>query len=244
MPPNPGQIVDGDTRKGLIRICRSRIMKNVVIIGGKGTALSIAEQIHDARVRYDVPLELLGFAVDDPALGLSILGRPVVCTPRQAAQKFRHSDVAFVFSLYKSRCMRERVALLASYQIPDDRFLTFVHPSAWVAPSARLDHGTIVLSNVVVQSNVMIGKYNIINSNVVIEHDSTVGNSNVVAASTVIGSEVTLGNGAFIGLNSTIREHTRLGDYCFVGMASNVVADVGPDEVVYGNPARKRAKSW
>ena len=38
--------------------------KKVVVIGGKGTAVVIAEQIYDANVRFGVEIEVLGFAFD------------------------------------------------------------------------------------------------------------------------------------------------------------------------------------
>ena len=39
-------------------------MKKVIIIGGKGTAVVIAEQIKNAILKFNVKLEVLGFAFD------------------------------------------------------------------------------------------------------------------------------------------------------------------------------------
>lgn len=41
--------------------------EKVVIIGGKGTAVVIAEQIYDAQIRFGKEIEVIGFAFDDPA---------------------------------------------------------------------------------------------------------------------------------------------------------------------------------
>jgi hypothetical protein len=43
-------------------------MTKVIVIGGKGTAVVVAEQIVDARTRYGVPIEFIGFAFDDPVV--------------------------------------------------------------------------------------------------------------------------------------------------------------------------------
>ena len=36
--------------------------EKVVIIGGKGTAVVIAEQIYDAQIRFGKEIEVIGFA--------------------------------------------------------------------------------------------------------------------------------------------------------------------------------------
>ena len=44
----------------------------IVIIGGRGTAIVIADQIHDARERFGSNIEVLGLALDDRSGGDSI----------------------------------------------------------------------------------------------------------------------------------------------------------------------------
>ncbi len=215
-------------------------MDRVVIIGGKGTAVNIAEQILQSRSQYGTPFELLGFALDDPDLGDSINGFPVLCKTRDVLAKFTSMDVKFLFSLYKPAQMKERVALLKSYAIPRDRFLTFVHPLAYVAPSAQLGVGNVVLANSTIQSNVTVGDHNVINSQVLIEHNATLHDSNFIAGAVTIGSAVKIGIGNFIGLNASVREGVCIRDYTFIGMASNVLRDVQTDATVFGNPARLR----
>ena len=73
----------------------------VVIIGGKGTAVVIAEQIFDAASRFNLNIEVIGFAFDDPAYSKGINGWPVLCGTREAYDKFKNDmDVKFVFALY------------------------------------------------------------------------------------------------------------------------------------------------
>lgn len=218
-------------------------MAKVVIIGAKGTALAIAEQIIDAQNHFGSPIEFLGWAIDDPSLGDSILGYPVLCGTRQAREMFSHTDVKFIFALYKPAQMRARVALLQSLDLPNSKLMTFVHPSVCLVSSATLGYGSVVLSHSTIHSNVVIGNFCIINSNVVIEHDTVLGNYDYLAAAACVGSEVQIGNGVFVGLNATIREQVVIGDYAFVGMSSTVLEPVPGGAMVYGNPARRRSKS-
>ena len=213
---------------------------SVVIVGGKGTALNIAEQIEDARNRFRVPIRVLGFAIDDPALGKSLAGLPVLCGVREAWTSFQDSGVKFIFALYRPDVVQERYAMIATLGIPADRFASFIHPSAYVSPSANVGPGVVVLSHSSVLHRVSIGAFSIVNTNVVIEHESDVGPGVFVAASACIGARTRIGTAAFIGLNATIREDVSVGEGAFVGMAATVIHDVAPGQTVYGSPAKVR----
>src|ERR1700730_15851969 len=104
-------------------------MEKIIVIGGKGTAINIAQHVIHAATQFSMPLELLGFDADDPALGKIIVGMPVLCRPCEVLGRFPAPDIKVIFSLYKPGAMRERVALLQSYGLPLDKFATFVHPS-------------------------------------------------------------------------------------------------------------------
>jgi len=214
--------------------------RRVVIFGGKGTAVNIAEQIENARLQFDYPMIVSGFAIDDPSLGSDIAGFPVLCGVREAWEKYRHTDTEFIFALYRPDVMAERLALLRELAIPAERYANFIHPTAYLSPSATLGHGNVVLSQSCLHHRVSMGNFNIVNSNVVIEHESTLHDGAFVAASACIGARVRVGTGVFIGLNSTIREDVAIADYAFIGMASGVVRPVAEGAVVYGVPARPK----
>lgn len=214
--------------------------QRVLIIGGKGTAINIAEQIEDARQRFGYQMTVLGFAIDDPALGDKIAGFPVLCNVREAWAKYHESDIQFVFALYRPDIMRERLALLRELGIPAERYANFVHPSAYISPSACLGHGNAILSHACLQYSVSLGNYNIINSHVVIEHETSFQDGAFVAASACIGARVRVGTGVFIGLNATIREDVVVADHAFVGMASGLAHALAEGVVAYGLPARPK----
>ena len=215
-------------------------MEEVLIIGGKGTAINIAEQIEDAHQRFDYPMRVMGFVIDDSSLGSSIAGFPVVCSTQNISERFRNDNVKFLFALYRPDQMRERVALLQSYDIAPSRFANFIHPLADVSASAQLGYGNAILSHACLQHGVRLGNNNVVNSHAVIEHETQLLNSVFIAASACIGARVNLGTGVFVGLNSTIREDATIADYAFVGMASAVVHPIGEEVVVYGVPARPK----
>lgn len=214
-------------------------MIKYIIIGGKGSAVVVAEQIYDSQ-KKDKNVEFLGFAFDDLSFGKEINKFPILSNTKDIYSKYKKfNDVKFIFQLYRPDLMNERVELLASYRIPKEKFGTFIHHTALVSNSSKIGHGSAIMANTVINSNAIIGNHCTIHSNTLIGHDTKFGDNNFIAAHVVIGSNNEFGNKNFIGLNSSFNNYINVGDNCFVGMASNVLRDVGSDKSVYGNPARE-----
>lgn len=214
-------------------------MDKIIILGGKGAAVVIAEQIYDTQSKIG-NVEFLGFAFDDESFGSEINGFPILCKTVDAYAKYqKYDEIKFIFQLYRPDIIKERTNLLHSYGIPKERFATFVHHTAYVAKSAHIGYGSVISANVVVNANAFIGNYTTVHSNVLIGHDTRVGDNNIITGHVAIGSNSSIGNGNFIGLNTSINNYISIGNFNFIGMASNVIKGLEDDEKVYGNPARK-----
>ena len=213
-------------------------MDKIIVIGGKGSAVVIAEQIYDAQVKGS-NVEFLGFAFDDEAYYPEIAGFPVLSKTYEVYQKYeKYDDVKFIFALYRPDVIKERIILRDSYNIPLERYANFIHPSVYVARSVNMGYGNVILANSVLNSNVKLGNHNTIQSSALIGHDTVIGDSNFITGHCVIGSNNKIGNGCFFGLNTSLNNYINIEDYAFCGMASNVIKDVGRDVMVYGNPAK------
>lgn len=210
----------------------------VILIGGRGTAIVIADQIFDAHHRFGVNIEVLGLALDDISGGDTISGYRILCPIKELYSRYgKYDDVKFIYSLYRPDVIRERTQILMDLNIPSEKFCNFIHPSAMIAKSASLGYGNVLLANVVVNSNARIGNFNTVNSGTLLGHDIIVGNNNYIAGQVCVGSGLEIGNENFIGLNSSIRNGIKFGNNNIVGMSSNVTKDVSDNNILYGNPA-------
>ncbi len=207
----------------------------VIIIGGHGTALNIAESINDSAKNGYSNIEVIGFANDKND---SIGNFPVICTLSGIGKYFSYDDIKFIFALYKPELMKQRVEIQQNLGIPIHKYMSFLHHTSYISETCNLGLGNIILANSSINSGVRIGNFNVINNNCVIEHDSIMGNNCFLAASSVIGSNVELHDGVFLGLNSTVRENLKLEEYSFLGMGSVLTRNILKGSILYGVPAK------
>ena len=215
----------------------------IVIIGGKGTAVVVAEAIIDAIERFNYNAEILGFAFDDPDM-TQVMEYPILCHSYEAKEKFEsYEDVKFLYLLYRSDLIKVRSELRDSFGIPREKYLNFIHPAAYVARSVKMGYGNILLTNCVVNSNAQLGDFNTFNAACLIGHDTIIGNSNFAAAHTCIGSGLHIGNMNFFGINCCLKNKVTMGNCNLIGQCANVVKNVDNDLVLVGNPAKPLVKN-
>jgi len=214
-------------------------LKKVVIIGDKSSAILISDYIYDAAKRFNESIEVMGFASDNFPVESMLNGFPVLCKTRNVFNKFKKDNsVKFIYQMYNIKKMKAAIENKNKLGIPDERYLKFIHPSCYVAKSASIGHGTIILANSVVNSNARVGSFNSIMTGVTIGHDAVVGNYNLIATQAVVAN-ILMGDRNFIGINATTNNKIKIGDDCMIGMASNVTKDVASGVKCFGNPAKE-----
>ena len=214
----------------------------IIIIGGRGTAVVVAEQIIDAITRFGYNAEILGFAFDDPTMD-HVMEFPILCHSYEVKEKYaQYDDVKFLYLLYRSDLIKERSELRDSFNIPKEKYLNFIHPAAYMARSVKMGFGNIILSNCVFNSNAQLGSFNTFNVACLVGHDTKIGDSNFCAAHTCIGSNLNISDMNFFGINCCIKNKVVMGNCNIIGQCANVVKDVTNDTVLIGNPAKPLIK--
>lgn len=172
---------------------------------------------------------------DDPSRhgelvdGVTVVGREELGAPGSA------DDALAVVAVGDNRA---RLRIAAELAEAGARFGTLVHPSAVVASSATVDGGSVVFAGAVVQSRAQIGAHVIVNSGAIVEHDCTIEDGASLSPGCCMGGRVHVGAGAFVGVGATLCPRVVVGAGAIVGAGAVVTADVPPDSLVYGVPAR------
>ena len=209
-------------------------MKKVLILGGKGTGSVIANSIIHANSLGYKEYEFVGYVNDNED---EIEGYPVLGTFSDIGRLIEEGYY-FIYTVYKMGEQDARMDLFEKLDIPDSRLCTFIHPQAYVAPSAEIGPGCVVLANSSISPMTTIGKCSLILNNVNIGHDNKIGDFTKFTANSSIGGDLVIGDGAWFGLNCTVRGKVNIGERSVIGIGAVLTKDVGEDEIWVGNPAR------
>ena len=211
--------------------------RKVVILGGEGNAVVIANAILHAKRMGATDLHVEGLLNDRVPVGEKIDLFPVVGTMADV-QRFLDEGYWFINAILRIDGNRERIEMFHRLGIPDERLATFVHPMAYVAPSVRLEPGCIIMPQAALSPGSHLGRGTIVMVGVTMGHDNEVGEFCHIAANACVGSCLHIGKGVHVGLNATIRENLSIGDYATLGMGAVLTKNMGEREIWVGNPAK------
>jgi len=211
-------------------------VKRVVILGSSGTSLDILDTLRAVNeAAGGEKYRCIGLLDDNASLkgarrnGVEVLG------PMSLAGAL---DCFVINGVGSTRSFVHKEEIASRTGCPPERFLTVIHPTASVSPTAVLGVGTVVMQNAVICSNARVGSHIVVLPCAVISHDDVVGDYTCIATGVCISGGVHVGKSCYLGCNSAIIENVHLGDYCLVGMGSVVTRDVEENSVVVGNPAK------
>jgi sugar O-acyltransferase (sialic acid O-acetyltransferase NeuD family) len=204
-------------------------------VGAGGFARETAEAV--AEINAVAPTwNLLGFLDDDPALAGRAVGRSTVIGPVDAVADHPGASVVLCTGRPDNYTSRRRLA--ARLGLEDHRYATIVHPSCSRASTATLGAGTVLLAQVVLTADVVVGRHVAVMPQTVLTHDDRIADWVTLASGVRLGGAVTVDQGAYLGSAVCVREGRRIGAWSMVGMASTVTRDVPAERLWFGTPAR------
>jgi sugar O-acyltransferase (sialic acid O-acetyltransferase NeuD family) len=119
-----------------------------------------------------------------------------------------------------------------------DRPTVLVDPTAVVARTTDVGHGSYLNAGVVVGSHTTVGCHVNVNRSASVGHDNTLGFAAALGPGAVTTGDVRVEPAAFVGAGATVLPGVRIGRRAVVGAGAVVTRDVPDHAVVTGNPAR------
>lgn len=120
-------------------------------------------------------------------------------------------------------------------------FLTLVHPTAIVAPTASLGTGCIVCPGAIVSDATRLGRFTLVNYHASVAHDAATGDFAVLSPSAALGGGARIADDVFLGLHASVGPGVAVGRGSKVAANSCALADVPPESLVHGVPGRVTA---
>jgi sugar O-acyltransferase (sialic acid O-acetyltransferase NeuD family) len=118
------------------------------------------------------------------------------------------------------------------------QFVNLIHPTALIAPDARLGTGIFVFMNSVVSVGARLEDFVTLNAFVVVGHDAVIGRGCNLNPATMVTGNVKLGRGVVMATHTSISPKNEVGDFATVGAGSAVISSVPEGVTVLGVPAR------
>lgn len=212
-----------------------QINKPLVIIGGAGHGCIIEACVNDNRNRFsDFEWEIKGYCndYDSEVDGYPVLGK-IADIPRLLNEGY-----FFAWGIHLIARNIKTAQLFESIDIPDERWATVIHHTAFVSDSVILEPGAFVMANAYIAPRTKIGKCTMIKANTNIGHDVIIGPISHIAMGAIIVSCVELGYCSNIAVGATVLAHCKVGDYAMLGAASLATHDIPAKEIHVGSPAK------
>ncbi len=133
---------------------------------------------------------------------------------------------------------KKRLNLARRLEQRGAKFLTIVHPLAYVSPSAQIGVGCIVGPFATVGACAEVGSHVALTYYSSIGHDAQIGSGCTFSPYSAANGGAVLDECVFLGTHAVVNPLKRLGRAVKVAAGSVVYHDVPPDTLVAGNPAK------
>lgn len=204
-------------------------MEGIVLIGGGGHALSVADTIINGK-----SYEIVGYTdITDNHIFLPYLGTDDILGGLR--ERGVENAVITVGYLGKSN-IRDKLyyrAKQAGFRLPK-----IIDLSAVVSDLADVDEGVFIGKHVVVNAGAQIGKMCIINTGAIIEHNNWIGEYSHIAVGATLCGDVYVGEHTLIGANATIIQGIKIGEAAVIGAGAVVTSKIEGGCTVVGIPAK------
>lgn len=162
------------------------------------------------------------------AIGLDVLGK----TDRAERLLADYPDAAVAIGNADIRLnLLERLERLG-FGLP-----VIQHPGATISPHARIQAGSVIFAQGVVNPDAELGRGCIVNTGATVDHDCRLDAGVHIAPGAHVGGGVQIGARSWIGIGACIRQYIFIGTRVTVAAGAAVVSDVPDEQIVAGVPA-------
>ena len=115
---------------------------------------------------------------------------------------------------------------------------TFIANSAIVGDILTIGEGSVICPNVIVSTNVTVGKCVTVNCGTQLGHDSKIGNFSSFMANVMIGGETSISDKVYFGSQSALVPRKKICGNVKITAGGIVIGNINKQGIYYGNPAK------
>src|SRR3990172_1677273 len=187
---------------------RVKTLQSLVFLGGISGFYETAEIVKDINDKNPT-YRIEGILNDDTKLHGKIIGGVKVLGPLDMVSNFKDAQFIMGIGSYRTRIIRYEI--IQRLNIPQERYVTLIHPSARIYPSSRVGHGGIIHSGVVIFQETILENFVTILPNGVIGTNNFIGEGALMAPLVTTTPHVRIGFYTHLGASSSIAEFVKIG---------------------------------
>lgn len=177
----------------------------LLIYGSKDFAATVSELVRHCG-------HVVAGLVDDFSTGPTILGGLDAVVQTHPPSEYGIA-LAIGYSNLPARWAAWSRVRQAGYRAP-----ALIHPRAYVADSARVGEGAMVMAGAIVDVRAEIGDFAVIWPNACVNHDAKVGLNTFISPSVTVCGFVDVGAHSFVGAGSVLVDHGSVPEASYLKM--------------------------
>ena len=201
-------------------------MDEIILIGGGGHARSCIDVIELTGL-----YKIAGLVEKDNINDKENFRYPIIGTDENLPDLRKKYGFALV-TVGQINSAASRVRLFGVLMDLGFKLPVIVSPRSFVSPHSKVGAGTIIMHDVIVNTNTEIGQNCIINNKVLIEHDATVGDHCHISTGAIVNGGVKINQGTLIGSRGVIKQAISIGENCIVGMGTIIKRNVPDNQII------------
>jgi sugar O-acyltransferase (sialic acid O-acetyltransferase NeuD family) len=206
-------------------------MTDVIVVGASGYGREVFQYVKDiAAHRPDIRPK--GMLDDDPSLRAELGGEEIIGDTR--TYPLQEND-RFVISAGSPSVRHDLAERLAGRGAT---FITLVHPTAYVSPTARIGTGCVVSPFASVGSRAQLDDHILLVMYASVAHDCSVGSFCSFSPYSAVAGGSVVGRRVFFGGHALVTPMRHIGQDSKIAAGAVVYRDVPDGSLAAGNPAK------
>jgi sugar O-acyltransferase (sialic acid O-acetyltransferase NeuD family) len=186
-------------------------LKEIIILGAGGHCRSLIDVI-ELENRF----KIAGIVDNELQIGDKILDYEVIGNDndlKELRQKYKYA----IIGVGQIKTPKIRIKLFKMLQNLDFIFTVIISPRAYVSKYAKIEDGSVIMHDALINVNAKIGKNCIINTKALIEHDAIIEDNCHISTGAIINGGTKVKQNTFVGSNSVTKEYIEIDGFIKAG---------------------------
>lgn len=190
--------------------------KNIILIGAGGHSKSCIDVIEQEN-----KFQIIGLIDIKEKIGEKVLGYDIIDCDENLL-KYINPKTYFLITIGQIESPQKRIELFQILENATANIATIISPRAYISKHSKVNQGTVIMHDVIINANATVGENCIINTKALIEHDAIIGDNCHISTGAIVNGKAIIEKGSFVGSNSVIVHNKIVNENSFIRAGSLV----------------------